>query len=80
MSIEQSYKKFQTIKDKTFNHMIDVLKHFVSISGVLLAILISFNSNPTNKATLFYCVLYCLIICIFSGTIGLYIFDTIKEN
>lgn len=73
MSIDSSFKQLKVLRDQILSLQTEFLKHIVSISGVLLALLVSLHSPSSSNNYLFYLVLCTLLVSILFGTIALYI-------
>lgn len=69
VNFESVVKVRETIREMLF----DFLKHIVTLSAALLALLISLNQQVSGNILIFHCLLLSLLLSILSGVASLYI-------
>lgn len=73
MSINSSLQQLKELKEIIRSMQSEFIKHIVSVSAALLALLISLTPELQHNRWLFLLVLVTMLVCILSGTAGLYI-------
>lgn len=71
--VEDSLRTLSDFKHVIKELTLDFLKHIVTVSAALLALLVSLKSPSDSSNCLFFSVLVSLLLCILAGTLALYI-------
>ena len=73
MSIDNSFKARVALRKEIRDLLLDFIKHIVTVSSALLALLISLSQPSSGSIYLFYAVLLLLLLSILAGSSTLYI-------
>ena len=73
MGLNNSFKDWNDLKKQILVLQMDFLKHIVTVSSAVLAILIALRGTSSHNNSLFQYSLLLLLICILFGIVSLYL-------